>query len=230
MRQGDLLTDIEAYPELVGPLPLPMVGPRDPRGVDPDRCREVLSLIRRTTICALVVLLLGSAGGCRGGDPAGSPTPPPASTISPSPSVDPSIAAATTQILARYRGYQNAYRAAAAAPNADDSALRKYIGDPLLTQVRQDLRLLKANGLVRQGTPHISPAVNEVQLTATPAIASIQDCYDVGDVHVINKATGKSADAPNQATRYRVTSRAKFFGGSTGWLIVQSDADRNSTC
>jgi hypothetical protein len=184
---------------------------------------------RGAAALALVALMLVFVAACTGKGATDSPTPSP-SAASPTPTADASVADASTQILAAYRGYQTAYKAAAAVPNPTDTALLKYIGDSLLTQVRQDLRLLKANGLVRRGTPKINATVTTVALTATPLVATIRDCYDVSDVHVINKATGKSADAPGQATRYLVTSQAKLFGGSTGWLIVQSNADRKSTC
>ena len=185
---------------------------------------------RRYAAVAVMMTSALAVAACTGKGVSGTPTPTPSAAASLTPSVDASVAVASAQILAAYRGYQAAYQSAAAAPNPDDTALLKYIGDPLLTQVRQDLRLLKTNGLVRQGTPKINATVTRVQLTTTPPVAMIQDCYDVSDVHVINKATGKSADAPGQATRYLVTSQAKFFGGSTGWLIVQSDADRNNKC
>jgi hypothetical protein len=186
---------------------------------------------RGAAAVALFALLLAFVAACTGRDATHSPTATPlTNAASPTPTVDASVADASTRILAAYRGYDTAYQAAAAVPNPQDTALLRYIGDPLLTQVRQDLRLLKANGLVRRGTPKINATVATVQLTATPPVATIQDCYDVSDVHVINKATGRSADAPGQATRYLVTSQAKLFGGSTGWLIVQSNADRNSTC
>jgi hypothetical protein len=206
-------------------------GPYFPHPRHPGEIQMIERATRRgAAAVALFALLLAFVAACTGKDANHSPTATPLTdAASPTPAVDASVADASTRILAAYRGYQTAYQAAAAVPNPQDTALLKYIGDPLLTQVRQDLRLLKANGLLRRGTPKINTTVT-VQLTATPPVATIQDCYDVSDVHVINKATGKSADAPGQATRYIVTSQAKFFGGSAGWLIVQSNADRNSTC
>jgi hypothetical protein len=183
----------------------------------------------RALACAVLTAMTVTLAACGGGHPTGQPSSSPPAAPS-SPSVDPSVAAASEQILAAYNGYHLAYQAAAAVPDPQNAELRKYIGDPLLTQVRQDLNLLKANGLARKGAPKTSPKITELQLGGTPPVGTIQDCYDVSEVHVYNKATGKSADAPNQATRYVVTSQAKFFGGSDGWLIVQSDADRNRAC
>jgi hypothetical protein len=185
---------------------------------------------RRAAAGMLAMLTLGTAAGCTSGTTGSPPPNPTPRSAEATPSAAPSVDVTTTQILATYRSYQDAYQAAAAVPNPDDAELRKYVGDPLLTQVLQDLRLLKTNGLVRRGTPKVSPTVAEAQLTATPPVATIQDCYDVSDVHVVNRTTGKSADAPSQATRYVVMSQAKFFGGPTGWLIVQSDADRSRAC
>jgi hypothetical protein len=183
----------------------------------------------RALACAVLTAMTATLAAC-GGHPTGQPSTSPQPAAPSSPSVDPSVAAASAQILAAYNGYQLAYQAAGAVPDPQNADLRKYVGDPLLTQVRQDLNLLKANGLARKGAPKTSPKITELQLGATPPVGTIQDCYDVSDVHVYNKATGKPADAPGQATRYVVTSQAKFFGGSDGWLIVQSDADRSRPC
>ena len=193
------------------------------------RAYESANAVRGLAWVALVAAAVTLAG-CGGGHPQGQASSAPPSPAPSSPSVDPGVAAASERILAAYNGYQLAYQAAGAVPDPQSPELRKYIGDPLLTPVRQDLNLLKANGLMRKGAPKTSPKITELQLGATPPIGTIQDCYDTSDVHVINKATGKSADAPGQATRYVVTSQAKFFGGSNGWLIVQSDADRSRPC
>jgi hypothetical protein len=178
-----------------------------------------------------LAMVVAVVAGCGDGQPTAQPsTAPPPSAAPASPSVDPSVAAASAQILAAYNGYQLAFQAAGKVPDPQNADLSRYVGDPLLSQVRQDLTLLKVNGLVRKGAPKTHPEITELQLGATPPVGVIRDCYDVSGVHVVNRATGRSADAPRQATRYVVTSQAKYFGGQRGWLIVTSDADRNRPC
>jgi hypothetical protein len=180
-------------------------------------------------VVAPAATVLLALTGCDKGAPKAGASSPPAS-LSPSSTIDAAQADANRKVLAAYNGYINAQVAAAAIPDPDSKDLRKYAGDPLLAQMRYDLNLLKTNGLVRQGAPKVAPKVTELQLGATPPVATVEDCYDVSDQHVVNKATGKSADAPGQSKRYIVTSQAKFFGGQDGWLIVQSDADRSRQC
>jgi hypothetical protein len=134
------------------------------------------------------------------------------------------------KVLAAYEGYHRAYDAAAAIPDPKAADLTKYLGDPLLSQVRVDLQTLASNGLQRQGSAKTSPKVVDVLLDATPPVATIQDCYDITDAHVINRGTGKRADPPDQAKRYVVTSQAKYFNESIGWLIVASEAERGRSC
>jgi hypothetical protein len=182
----------------------------------------------RGLIASLALLLLaGSLAGCTGRRAAGPDKSPPSNAASPSASSRQDIAA--RKILDAYEGYNRVYDAAAAIPDPK-ADLTKYLGDPLLSQVRADLQTLAANGLQRQGSAKTSPKVTDLLLDATPPVATIQDCYDITDAHVVNRSTGKRADPPDQAKRYVVTSQAKYFNESIGWLIVKAEAERTRPC
>jgi hypothetical protein len=175
-----------------------------------------------------LLLLAGSLAGCTHKRAAGPDNSPPPAAASPSASSRQDIAA--RKILEAYDGYHRTYDAAASIPDPKAAELTKYIGDPLLSQVRIDLQTLAGNGLQRQGSSKRSPKVTDLLVDATPPVATIQDCYDVTDAHVVNRNTGKRVDPPDQAQRYVVTSQAKFFNEQIGWLIVKSEAERTRPC
>ncbi len=160
--------------------------------------------------------------------------PPPIGGVSATPTAVPSpdpTAAATTQILAAYHGYLAAHRAAGAAPDpAKLEEVKKYVGDPLLSKISDNVQLLSKNNLVVQGGPTVDPKLTELQLGATPPIATIEDCYDITTQRVVDKTTGANRNPPGQALRYRVTSKAKYFGDQLGWLIVEGQAHRDQPC
>lgn len=183
----------------------------------------------RVTCWATVVLCVTiSLSGCGANKPRTEPSSPLPSALSPSD--DPTTAVAV-RILAVYNGYLVAYRAAVAAPDPNETTeLRRYIGDPLLSQVGDTLQLLVNNNLVVQGGPKTNPRITELRVGATPPVATIEDCYDISEQHVLDKATGARKDPPNLALRYQVTYQAKFFDQTIGWLIVQGDAHRDRPC
>jgi hypothetical protein len=144
------------------------------------------------------------------------------------PSSEPS-GEAPTKALAAYVGYWEAYVTAAANPGNPAPDLAKFVADPLLTQLRLNLRQYRDNDIVHKGRPTWTPRATEVNTTAAPYTVVIEDCFDSAGWEPVFASTGKSAAAPGQATRYVITSTVKSFEVH-GWLVVESRADRSRSC
>ncbi len=189
-----------------------------------------------TTAAVLLGALAGS--GCGGADDsaakheASSPSTPVASgthTLSATAPADAARAAAAAA-LAAYRGFGTAVAAAEAIPDPRYPDLAKYAGDKALAQERANLWQLAEAGIVVTGQSISSPVVADVSLGASPVV-TITDCADTSRVTPIYKATGKSASAPGQPTRVKVTALARpYAGGAYGWVITDVATDRSRPC
>jgi hypothetical protein len=153
---------------------------------------------------------------------------PPPSVAAPTPSSEPS-GEAPTKALAAYVGYWEAYVTAAANPGNPSPDLAKFVADPMLTQLRLNLRQYRDNDIVYKGRPTWTPRATDVNTTAAPYTVVIEDCFDSAGWEPVFASTGKSAAAPGQATRYVITSTVKSFQVE-GWLVVESRADRSRSC
>jgi hypothetical protein len=178
-----------------------------------------------TMVAVTTIVALAAACTHAGAPPPGtSATPPSASATSPTPQQD-----ATAKALAAYNGYRQAYVTASATADYNSADLAGFAVDPALAQLRFDIYQLFQNGQVTTGRPSWSATVVAVHLTANPATADLTDCFDITNWHTVFKATGKSAEAPGQATRLPVTAQA-VLSPDGKWRIRESTVDRSKPC
>ncbi|WP_121162266.1 hypothetical protein [Micromonospora pisi] len=140
----------------------------------------------------------------------------------------PEQAAASKAALAAYAGYIDASLEAEKSSNPLHPALKKYLGDPLLTQVRLAIRDAKEHGAMRTGTLISDPQVTDVRLDAVPATASIQDCLD-GTGYRLVYIKDKSVVPGSASGRYLATATATRYPDGR-WLISAGSAHRDQPC
>lgn len=152
--------------------------------------------LRRAACMAAAAGSILAVSAC-GGGPAASP----AGIASPSPSADPAAPA-----LAAYQGFITTYIKAGHTANADDPDLAKYLGDPMLANVTDDLRQQANSGRVYSGTIASHPVATKVDPAAGKA--TLTDCLDLANWHTLDKATGQKVTIPGQVEKYGITAQA----------------------
>ncbi|MEU8337859.1 hypothetical protein AB0N38_31275 [Micromonospora aurantiaca] len=191
-----------------------------------------VSRIRRADVRVtawLAVIVVAGLAGCGNDDPAATPSPTTAtSSAAPSSTADAENTAASAAALAAYRNYVRAY---VTASNKGDynAKLDRFVADPALPTVRQDLLIKFQQGLVTEGEPSSTPAVRSVDTSRRPFTAEIEDCFDTGTWDVVSKKTGESVRTEGQATRYVVTAKAELFDDGQ-WRIREVNAQRERPC
>lgn len=156
--------------------------------------------------------------------PSPAPTSAPA-TVNPSTaasSADPAEEQARREILAAYNGYLEAYIKASATADYRTQDLKKYVAEPLLGQLLNNLYNMSRSGVHNQGRPSWSPVVTELRLDSDQAV--IQDCFDSTNWN----AVGGKAKPTTQAKKYPLVVKAKRV--SKKWYVYESTAQRSSTC
>jgi hypothetical protein len=173
----------------------------------------------------LLLVACGSPSGGTVASPIDSSTPVPSS----SPSAVAAVQDAAVKALASYDSFRATVVAASTTADYNNADLAKFVADPLLGQVRHSLYVDSANGLVRTGRPRWSPSATAVNVTTHPYTVQITDCFDNGDWTPVHKATGKSAAASGQASRYVVNATVKQYDDGR-WLVQAATADRSRSC
>lgn len=186
---------------------------------------------RRCTVVAVMVTSTLAVVACTGksATPASTPTTK-AASASPTPSVDPSVAAATQAAVAAYNGYFMAYAAAATTANPDDSNLATYIGGPLLSLSRHNLRTLKDHGAVELGNVKTTVVSSTANLAASPPAVTVQACVDYTDYRLVYQSN--QSPVPNSALkikRYTTTATVNLFADGR-WLVAADAPHRDTPC
>ncbi|WBC08902.1 hypothetical protein [Micromonospora sp. WMMA1947] len=187
------------------------------------------STFLRVGLGCLAVSLLTGATGCTGEEPAGAPSPTSTTaSTSVSPTVNAEDAEAGTAALAAYRNYVQIY---VTASNKGDynAKLDRFVANPALLTVRQDLLIKFQQGLVTKGEPASAPTLSKVDTSRRPITAEVEDCFDTGKWDVVSKKTGKSVRTKGQATRYVVIAKAELFDDGQ-WRIREVNAQRERPC
>lgn len=194
------------------------------------RHRQITNGTVIATVLIVVAVLLGA---CTQPEPTPSPTPSastaaPTPTVSPTRSVDPTLAAAEVAILEAYHGYWAAKVAAFADPTKDPGPeLERFAVDKAFADVASSVFTFRNSGISVTGQPALSPAVSEVVLGESGS-ATIVDCVDGTNWQPIYTATGTSAAAPGQEQKLLTTSTAYFYVDH--WTIRTSNVDREAPC
>ncbi|MET8042544.1 hypothetical protein ABZU25_17010 [Micromonospora sp. NPDC005215] len=189
--------------------------------------RQIQLITNRAAIAAAVGALALNLAACTSDDDAATPSAGPVSS-QPPPSTDAEDARASASTLAAYRNYVRAY---VSASNKGDynAKLDRFVADPALLTVRQDLLIKFQQGLVTKGEPTSTPKVSKVDTSQRPFTAEVVDCFDTGTWDVVSKKTGKSARTTGQATRYVVIAKAELFDDGQ-WRIREVSAQRERPC
>ncbi|WP_155855998.1 hypothetical protein [Cellulomonas sp. URHD0024] len=182
------------------------------------------------TATAILVAALVGACSAPGPDPDVSTTTAvsPSRASTPTPSLDPTIAAAQAAILRAYQGYWDAKVAAFSDPTKDPGPeLETFAVDKAFADVASSVFTFRGSGIQVTGEPILHPSVAEI-VTGSEGSAKIVDCVDGTNWQPIYTATGKSAAAPGQEPRLVTTSTAYFYVDH--WTIRTSNVDRNEPC
>ncbi len=149
-------------------------------------------------------------------------------TNSPSPTVDPDMAAAEAAILEAYRGYWATKVAILADPQAEPGTeLETYAIDTGLTDVYTALLSLRSSRIYMVGEPVLHPEVSDV-VAGDQGTATITDCVDVAEWQPFYQDSNDSAAVPGQATDVLTISTAEVYSGR--WVISASTVERDTAC
>jgi hypothetical protein len=151
-------------------------------------------------------------------------------TISSAPATttDADVTRAGETALAAYRRYLAATAKASNSANPDEPDLRKYLADPLLSQVIYGVHQLKAKGAIQTGNTTSSPEVTSVNLRGTPPTVAIQDCIDKSDYRLMYKADHQPIPVTG-LDRYRATATVTRYDDGR-WLVNAATAHRDQSC
>jgi hypothetical protein len=184
----------------------------------------------RYAVVAVAVAAALLVAGCSGSNKPPVSTPSSVAPVSPTPSVDASVAAATEAAVAAYSGYFHAYAAAAAKANPDDPNLATYIGGGLLLLSQHNLRNLKDHGAVELGDVKTAVTGSSVNLGASPPTVTVQACVDYTDYRLVYRSN--QSPVPNSALklkRYTTTATVNLFADGR-WRVAADTPHRDTPC
>jgi hypothetical protein len=187
-------------------------------------------MYRRHAARALVLVTALGAAGCTGKTtpPAATPSVV-ASSASPTPSVDPSTAAATQAAIAAYNGYIQTFAVAAQAADPDDPNLARYLADPLLSLTRHNLQTMKDRGQVQVGAQKATVTSTQVDLNAAQPVVTIHACLDYSALKLVYKSN--HSPVPNSEIKTpRVSAIATVWLYQSGQWLVNNTKQGNDTC
>ena len=152
-----------------------------------------------------------------------------ASSASPSPSVDPSTAAATQAAIAAYNGYIQTFALAAQTADPADPSLARYLADPLLSLTRHNLQTMKDRGEVQVGAQKATVTSTQVDLNAAQPVVTIHACLDYSDLKLVYKSN--HSPVPNSEIKTpRVSAIATVWLYQSGQWLVNNTKQGNDTC
>ncbi|MFD8756048.1 hypothetical protein ACFV0O_34490 [Kitasatospora sp. NPDC059577] len=185
-----------------------------------------------------VLVLAATATACGGGSdkPAEAATttpagPAPAATTSappPAPTADPTVKAGT-DVLAAYKAFTDYKVTALRSGHADVNKQSAVAMGDAYKSLASTIFESQQSGVVFKGDLVSAPAVEAIDLTASPGKATLTDCLDVSHWEPVYSSNGKSAAAPSQATRFVVNVGAQQMPDGT-WRISQYTTDKARSC
>ncbi|MCX5441212.1 hypothetical protein [Streptomyces sp. NBC_00063] len=198
--------------------------------------RQAYSSIRIRNQNRIPILFLGAAAliavaGCstaeEGGKRGGVTAP---SSAAPSKTVSPDETKARKAVVAAYQGMTDEQVKAYAAGSLKDSRITQFATGKALWDVKNTVFVNLQNDIVFKGKPTIATSTDdaEVSLKSAPKRATLRICFDMNTWKPINKKTGRSVAAPNQAKRYTVNAKLLSRGGI--WLVTDEAADKGRKC
>jgi hypothetical protein len=180
--------------------------------------------------CALAAVILAAAAGCTDKSPASvassAPAPSPAKAT---PTVDPSVAAATEAAVAAYNGYIEAFARASQAADPDDPNLARYAAGPLLILTRQSLRTMRDRGQVQLGAQTATVTSTQVDLASAQPAVTIHACLDYSSIRLVYRSN--HSPVPNSEIKDpKVPAIATVWLFKTGQWLVNETRRGNDRC
>ncbi|MFB7998996.1 hypothetical protein ACFC4G_40020 [Streptomyces sp. NPDC056002] len=199
--------------------------------------RQAYSSIRIRNQNRIPILFVGAvaliaAAGCstsdEGGKRAGTTTP--SSAALPSKAVSPDEARARKAVVAAYEGMTDEQVKAYAAGSLKGSRITQFATGSALWDVKNTIFVNLQNDIVFKGKPTVTTSADDVEMSlkSAPKRATLRVCFDMNTWKPVNKKTGKSVAAPNQAKRYTVNAKLLSRGGL--WLVTDEAADKGRKC
>jgi hypothetical protein len=127
------------------------------------------------------------------------------------------------EILAAFEGYRRALRAAnESGTDAPTEELRKYLTDPLLSEVVAQLHRNRLRGVYYAGSSvAVDPRVTEVRSEAKPKTAALVTCVDNSDYRLVYRSNNSPVPVPSGNRRTMASYTASYVDGQ-GWRISDS--------
>jgi len=161
----------------------------------------------RFTACLLFLPLLFGCGG--GSDHAAKSTT--TRPVAPTTTAGP----AKNDVLSAYRGFWDAYLAAADPMDPAHPDLARFATGASLERVRSSFTEHFKRGEVIRGSVDLAPMVEDIKTSS----ADLRDCY-LDQTHVFDSATGKQIDPPGDAT-FEVVVTLQLVDGD--WKVASLD-------
>ncbi len=150
----------------------------------------------------------------------------PTASASPSPSISAEQAEAETKALAAYNAYREYQVKAMTSGHFDRKDMTGFIGDPELSELTHDLRVQESGGVTTTGRPDWSPTVASVNLTSTPPVVVIRDCFDFSGVTL--RIDGKPGPTPSGNPRQVLMVQVEQVKAK--WYVFQVKTVTGKTC
>lgn len=181
-------------------------------------------------VYALGAVLLLLMAGCTGRSPrAASSSEPGPSSAKATPTVDPSVAAATGAAVAAYNGYLAAFAHAAQAADPDDPNLARYVADPLLSLTRHNLRAMRDRGQVQVGAQTATVTSTRVDLAGAQPAVTIHACLEYGSIRLVYRSN-HSPVPDSDIKDPKVSAVATVWLYKTGQWLVNDTKQGNDPC
>ncbi|MFD0119261.1 hypothetical protein [Streptomyces sp. NPDC059753] len=198
--------------------------------------RQAYSSIRIRNQNRIPILFMGmtaliAATGCstanEGGKGAGTTAP---SSAAPTRTVSPEETKARKSVVAAYKGMTEEQVKAYASGSLKGSHITQFATGRTLRDVKNTIFVNLQNDIVFEGKPIVTASTDdaEVDEKSNPKLATLRVCFDMNTWKPVNKKTGKSVAAPNQAKRYTVNAKLLSRGGL--WLVTDEAADKARKC
>ncbi|MBT8228010.1 MAG: hypothetical protein HKP61_13395 [Dactylosporangium sp.] len=164
-------------------------------------------------------------------DPKEQPTPTPSVTLDASSAhASPTSPrqAAEQAALTAYRNMLKAYTDAGRTSDPQHPDLARYAAENALQVLVVGLESAKKDGLVTEGDMVASPEVADLQPPEMPTQASIRDCLDTTNSHLVKASPGGSPFTDTPGGRRRVTATVKVLDGQ--WKVTTFYPYEVGTC
>jgi hypothetical protein len=174
---------------------------------------------------ALIVASLATLAACSGSNDgpdasakASTPAPAPSATATTTASSGPE-AAQQAAVLETYRRFWDEQVKAYAKGDITGTNLIKYAGAEALSSTKDDLKDLRAKGIVTTGAPTHDTSVDQLLPYKKVPYARLTDCLDSSDWKFVYTKTRKPVEMPkNRLIRYITKVEAEKWGPQ--WRIV----------